>query len=163
MSKFVVCFVVVYVCTVFLILFFPFFIESFAFIQVNTALKFLFLDKNEVADTGASAILQGIHNNRSLTNLQLWGNAIADIGIVQAESALRENSGLLTLSFGEDHMWHVGNSIGATGSISLARGLQDNSTLTRLELNHNCIDNAGIIAIGESLAVHATYSMNTMQ
>jgi len=65
----------------------------------NTSLTELFLDDNQIGDTGARHIADGLMINSTLTSLSLGWNNISESECGYFESALQVNASLTRLDF----------------------------------------------------------------
>ena len=115
----------------------------------------LCLGGNLLRDSGAATIAEALKRNASLAALNLEGNGIGAPGATKMAEALQDNNALMALGLafnrvggdgaaetvkgGVRQLDLQGNGIGAPGATKVARALQENRTLTELDLGSNKI------------------------
>jgi hypothetical protein len=88
-----------------------------------------------------AAIAKALKENKSLKTLYLEGHSFSSGSGVKLAAALQVNTTLLELNL----------NIKPEGARAIARALEDNKTLERLDLSHNRIGDEGAIAFAEAL------------
>jgi Leucine Rich repeat len=116
-------------------------------LAVNTTLKRLDLNENDIGHDGAVAIARALKKNQVLTVLGLFDNRINDVGASAIAEALLDNSTLQSLSLSD-------NGIGDIAALVFADVLESNTTLTNLDLDCNNIGDAGASAILKTLKIY---------
>lgn len=97
-------------------------------LQRNRTLEVLELsDNDQVSDTGALFIAEGLKSNSSLRELKLNRCCIGDAGLQSLGCALAENDSLLELEL-------MGNCMSERGVSALTEGLKRNQVLVKLSL-----------------------------
>ncbi|CAF2265566.1 unnamed protein product [Rotaria magnacalcarata] len=117
--------------------------------RINQTLTTLYLDRNQIGDTGAQQIAEALTKNVTLTTLYLGSNGIGDTGAQHIAEALTKNQALTTL-------YLRGNLIGETGAQHIAEALVKNQTLATLNLDGNKITDTGAQHIAEALTNNQT-------
>merc|ERR1712137_887951 len=135
----------------------------------SASLATLFLSVNRVGDKGCEILSTMFEKNVHLRRLSLASNRIGDKGVealVNGLIASKHPLSLLDLGFTKS-TWAVrelGNRIGDDGAKSLARLLENNSTLHSLFLLNNIIEDEGILALSKALESNSTLtSVGTTQ
>ncbi|CAF24065.1 DUF294 nucleotidyltransferase-like domain-containing protein [Candidatus Protochlamydia amoebophila] len=124
--------------------------EAFArALASNATLKALWLDNNQISNEGAEAIAQALASNTALRELYLGNNQISDKGTEAIAQALASNTTLETL-------WLDNNQISFKGVKALVQSLAFNTTLKVIHLNSNKISDEGAEAIAQALASNTT-------
>ena len=95
---------------------------------MNASVTELNLEKNNIGDTGASALSNALELNFTLTYLNLSFNSIEDIGAIAFADSLKVNSSLVTLDLGA-------NTFGNIGITALAQALKMNIGVISLYLD----------------------------
>jgi Ran GTPase-activating protein (RanGAP) involved in mRNA processing and transport len=113
----------------------------------DPALTNLELSDLSVSDTRKLA--EALKGNKSLISLNLSGNKIGDVGVLEIARALATNTTLKELNLAK-------NLVGYVGALEIARALATNTTLQRLNLSENLVENEGAAAIAEALEINAT-------
>merc|ERR1712137_948815 len=109
-----------------------------AWMTATNKLTHLFLDGNQIGQSGAEVIANALSTNFTLTDLSLTFNKIGDRGAEAIASALSTNCTLSTLGLAE-------NEIGDPGAEALASALSTTCPLTSLFLAENKIGNRGTL------------------
>eukprot|EP00808_Paulinella_micropora_P024100 g20686.t1 len=109
--------------------------------------KSLNLSRQNLGQVGASAVAEGLQENKTLRELNIHDNNIGPDGAKAFAKALEVNKSITTLNLN----W---NNIGPDGAAAIRKALEVNSSLTQLSLWNNKIGNAGAIAIGKGLEVN---------
>jgi hypothetical protein len=112
-------------------------------IKNNTMLTNFNLTKNKISGIGASLLAEALMVNTSLTTLDLSNNHIGNSGVNAFFKMLQTNNTITSLYFD-------GNHITDTGIVSL----ENNTSLKKLNLRNNKIDNAGMISLVESIKLN---------
>ena len=115
-------------------------------VSVSTVLTELDVGGNAIGDLGVAAIAQALPFSPALTVVSLGANAIGDAGAVAVGEALRINTVLTTVSLG-------GNVIGDKGAAAIAEALKTNTVLKELVIGSS-IGAAGASALSEALKVN---------
>jgi len=94
-------------------------------------LPYLNLARNQLGDDGAAEVAKLLQSNGTISVVNLAGNGIGDRG-VQALAAVLNNpdSNVVELNLAD-------NNITTTGALSLEKVLQNNHTLSKLNLSNN--------------------------
>ncbi|CAF3710116.1 unnamed protein product [Rotaria socialis] len=133
-------------------------------LQNNKTLRKLSLRYNEICHKGAFRLAAVLRNNTTLINPDLFGNHIEDKGMKYFAGALKNNMTLIKFDLGYNairdegayRLFFVqtlktlnlkGNQISKIGSLHLAFGFHDNTTLMKLNLRKNM--DAYLTVIGE--------------
>ena len=126
-------------------------------LRENTALEELILDANPINTDGIIAIAQAVRLNSTLLTLSLEGIMFDREAVYQFADALQSNNAtqLRDLNLNK-------NMIETTGAQRLAEALETNTTLRRLRLQHNDINDEGVMALSRVLSVHNT-SLETLE
>mmetsp|Transcript_14088 Transcript_14088/g.23010 ORF Transcript_14088/g.23010 Transcript_14088/m.23010 type:complete len:526 (+) Transcript_14088:484-2061(+) len=117
-------------------------------LQVNTSLLDLNLKFNLVGSEGGLAIARGLAVNKALNTLNMEQNNLGPGVGSELGKALARNSTLTTLLLG-------GNSFGQGGAVALIQVLKSNHTLKALGLERNHLGPQDGIAVGEILRTNA--------
>lgn len=143
-------------------------------LKVNVTLASLSLKNSQINPKGAKVLAGVLKVNETLTSLDLEGNPIMPQGAIVLAEALEVNKALISLnlgnnSLGADSMILVGHSIPGRKSqfysslndvkgfaVALAKALQENRTLTSLNLESNHIKDESIEVLAKALAVNGT-------
>lgn len=123
--------------------------ETLAYIlKQNKSVTDLTLTKNKIAEASATDIARGIRTNSYLKNIRLLGNGLANIGVIAFSNILRTNSTLMLLQINC-------NKIGDSGARAIAEALKSNQSLLRLNLKKNEIADVGAVAISNTLQLNS--------
>ena len=143
-------------------------------LRVNSTIKLLDLDGNNIGPEGAVALNQGLIENNTLESLWLGNNDLGDVGaaaIAEASARVGSKLRLLDLEFNEvgpdgarsiakalrgngslNTLWLGGNpDLGDEGAEALAEAVGDFSALTELSLQHGGLTAEGARALGNAL------------
>jgi Ran GTPase-activating protein (RanGAP) involved in mRNA processing and transport len=118
-------------------------------LKSNNSLTHLFLQGNDMGDTGGSAIGEVLKSNNSLTMVDLKWNQLGDSGAAAIAEALKINNSLLALNLSN-------NKIEDSGGASIGEALKINNSLTALDLKWNKIGDSGGASIGEALKINTS-------
>jgi hypothetical protein len=114
---------------------------------INTSLRKLNLNANEIGPMGVATLAEALKVNTALTELEIASNSIGDAGALSLAAVLRVNTTLVAL---ELHS----NNIDDTGVTSLAEALEVNMTLTELDLDDNETGKKGSAALKKAATVN---------
>ena len=118
-------------------------------LRVNSTLKELKFEGNNVGSDGAELIAESLKANTTLKILILSKNNIkAPCGGIFSD-ALKVNGTLESLTLAE-------NDLGVHGAQLLSEGLKVNTSLRHLDLSGNSIGTKGAESIAETIRVHAS-------
>lgn len=124
----------------------------------NTYLTELFLNGNNIGNSGAVMIAGALMFNAALTNLRLGYNGIGDSGAIAIAEALKVNTTALTALDLRGNMVTFATMgdvrIGDSGVAAIAEALENNTVLKSLHLGTNSFGNSGAVAIAEALKVN---------
>ena len=123
--------------------------------KVNTTLRQLRLDGNNIGYAGAASLAEAMKVNKTLTQLVLWNNDIGAAGAASLAEAIKFNTTLTQLHLDR-------NNIGDAGAAFLAEAMKVNRTLTKLPLLNNNIGAAGAASLAEALKVNTKLTNLTM-
>ncbi|CAF0969857.1 unnamed protein product [Adineta ricciae] len=115
----------------------------------NVRLVELNLGGHQIGNQGVKNLVNALRNNRALKILFLWENQIDDEGAQYLADLLRHNTELKELYLGN-------NSIGDHGVQHLTDALRNNGTLTTLDLRSNGIGKQGIQHLCDVLKTNQT-------
>jgi len=107
-------------------------------------LTYLDVSNNGIANTGAKALGKMLASNTSLLELDLGWNHICEHGSVAVFMGMCDNEALTTLHFG----W---NRVGEQGGIALGKMLDQNKTISRIDLPNCGILNSACAPIAAGL------------
>jgi len=117
----------------------------------NTSLLSLYTGSN-FGDDGACALADALKINRSLTHVDIEGNAIGDDGVHALANALETNASLVSL---EIRLLRAAglteNHVGDDGARALAAALHTNTSLTSLVLCSDNVRDGGASALADAL------------
>jgi Ran GTPase-activating protein (RanGAP) involved in mRNA processing and transport len=113
-------------------------------LECNVNLSRLYLEDNDLGDSGTSAIAAALQGNTTLQRLALNGNRISLAGATALAATLRGRACLQVLQLGR-------NSFDEASVAVLAEALKTNTTLARLGLDSNHVSDTGAIAIAAAL------------
>ncbi len=102
-----------------------------------------------VTEDNGPLLEEMLRENKTLQELVLMSNDVDSTGIVYIAEGLQHNTTLLSLSLQSGHI-----GITADNGLLLARMLEVNSTMNKLDLRNNRISTEGLHALGEGLAVN---------
>jgi len=119
-------------------------------LRENKTLTHLDLFANALECTGASHLANALKFNFTLKHLDLYGNNIQNIGAEEIGKMLKANRGLVFLSL-------QSNSLTETGVQQVAEGLHGNGTLQSLNLAANSIGKSDV-ALAKMLTQNTTLS-----
>ena len=122
--------------------------DLFQCVAFNTTDKEYMLDNDQIDDTRAAALADGLKVNAVLTNLNIADNHIGHVGAAALGEGLKVNAVMTNLNLSM-------NQIGPTGATALGDALKVNAVLTNLNLFRNKIGDVGAAALGEGLKVNA--------
>lgn len=148
-------------------------------LRFNGTLESLIIQYNPLGDEGARHVAEALAVMSTLKELDISGCGIASQGAKDISEALRLNESLIYLDFNDnpiqdDGVIHIadvlcssvtsalasldlhGCGIGDNGAVSLARVLHNNTSLLAINLDSNCISDAGIAAISNGLRSKVT-------
>ena len=126
------------------------YIHTVQIVQINTTLKVLDLRDNAIGNEGATALSTGLEQNHSITILYLNGNEIGKEGGQALGKALEINSSLNVL--------HLQNNMIGIGAVQIASSLEQNETLSVLQLGSNDIPSEVVDQFAQSLPLNQTLS-----
>lgn len=115
----------------------------------NTILTDLNLKGAGLGNVGARGIAQALETNTNLTTLDLSANEIGNEGAQAIAQALETNTALADLNLS-------GNEIGNEGTQAIAQVLETNTAITTLNLSENNIGVVGGGGIVQALEVNTT-------
>jgi Ran GTPase-activating protein (RanGAP) involved in mRNA processing and transport len=118
-------------------------------LRENRTLTEIDLSYNQIADVGAQEIAEALSENRTLTKIALSHNQIADVGAQAIADALSKNRTLTEIDLSH-------NQIADVGAQEIADALSKNRTLTEIDLSHNQIADVGAQEIAEALSENRT-------
>ena len=98
------------------------------FLTADEHLELLDLNGNKIGDIGGSSLAEALTENAVLTDLNLEWNYLTDETAVAFGTTLGTNDSLKKLSF------YRNIGMGIEGYKALAKGLSNNTALTKLEL-----------------------------
>ncbi|NQT30561.1 MAG: hypothetical protein HQ596_08310 [Candidatus Saganbacteria bacterium] len=104
----------------------------------------LTLSSEKEANRKIQALAEFLRTDTWITELDLAGGMIGDLGAIVIAEALQENSTITQISF------HL-NDIGNEGAIAIAQMLSQNQNITDLNLGSNSIGDEGAIALADAL------------
>eukprot|EP00435_Cladocopium_sp_Y103_P071697 s56_g38.t1 len=116
----------------------------------------LHLANNNLKNEGVEALAAGLHDNKTLVELDLAGNSIGAEGTQVLSRALVHNSTLRRLSLEHNHVEDA-------GAQAIGEGLQENTGLVKLILNDNEIGDPGGEALAEALQTNKTLKVLHIQ
>jgi len=120
-----------------------------AALKVNSSLRSLHMQCNQVKLKGISALSDGISHNRGLLLLDIGGNNIGDQGGVQLAAALALNQTLISLGI-------QGCTLGEAAVTAIARVLEGNRTLECINFGMAAMGSKGMIALTDALKINST-------
>ena len=133
------------------------------YVSGSGVLKSLYLDNNHIGDTGAVAIAEALRGNGVLTDLNLTNNNITGrtdgINASEVEGESKE-VGAKVIYQGREMIVRWMYSYGEleledpTGVIAIAKVLEVNGVLTKLDLGCNNIGPTGATALADALKVN---------
>ncbi|CAF4394303.1 unnamed protein product [Rotaria sp. Silwood2] len=138
----------------------------------NESIHTLKLNTNSITDMGAAYLAEILNENKTITVLELNSNKIQDKGIENLADIIIKNKTLKTLSLNNNpsvlgvalekfvtvrhnkelkclQIW--GKHIGLIGAKYISLGLQENTTLTELDLTYCNIGEEGMKNIADAL------------
>ena len=117
-------------------------------LKANKTLKFLNISNNHIGDVGTTAVVSGIKTNTStaLIELNISGCEFHSKGTENIADVLKKNKTLRSLNISKNH-------IGDNEMSTLAHGIQDNTTLTELDINSTFNPNKAYELVNKTLAV----------
>lgn len=118
---------------------------SKALLVSTTVLSVLF-PNTYLGDAGASLMAAAMRSNSSITNLNMEECGVGDAGINELAQALASNRKAVLVSLNLAR-----NSIGVSGAKSLAEFLENNHTLTKLDLGYSHLGSDSAPFIAQSL------------
>ena len=118
-------------------------------LRVNSTLKELKFEGNNVGSDGAELIAESLKANTTLKILILSRNNIKEPCGGMFSDALKVNGTLESLTLAE-------NDLGVHGAQLLSEGLKVNTSLRHLDLSGNSIGTKGAELIAETIRVHAS-------
>ena len=118
-------------------------------LKYNKTVTELNLYGNDIGDAGAASLAGELQSITTLKVLKLSRNGIGDAGVAGLAGALESNTTLTELYVSE-------NCIGEAGAKGVADALKSNKTLTELDLAFNEIGDAGAAALADGLKSNKT-------
>jgi hypothetical protein len=129
----------------------------------NEYLQALYLNDNFITDSGALSLADSLKNNVNMKMLNLSGNFISDEGANGIADMLRENKNILDINLGfkaKKRPYRDNKSpyprITAPGGSMIAFALQDNYSVTSIDLSNMKIWDAGAAAFAMTLRTRHT-------
>ena len=113
-------------------------------LKANTTLKILILSRNNIKEPCGGMFSDALRVNGTLESLTLAKNALGSHGARLLSEGLRVNTSLR-------HLDLSGNSIGSEGAESIAETIRVNASLTSLKLQGNNIGDPGANKVSEAL------------
>jgi len=120
-----------------------------AALKVNSSLRSLHMQCNQVKLKGISALSDGISLNRGLLLLDLGGNELGDQGGVQLAAALALNHTLISLGV-------QGCGFGEAAVTAMAAVLKSNRTLECINFGMAAMGSKGMLALADALKTNST-------
>ncbi len=121
-------------------------------IKDNRIVKALYLNNNEIGDTGAESISEALKVNKSITQLYLSNIQIGDRGAESISEALKVNKSINILVLDN-------NQIGDRGAESISEALKVNKSITTLYLSNSQIGDRGAESLSEALKVNKSITI----
>lgn len=117
-------------------------------LKINTTLKFLDLEGNDIGEEGVKAIFEALKTNTTLTNLSLRNNSFSMISI-DSDSSVTAIAGALKTNTTLKFLDLEGNDISVEGLQAIAGALKFNTSITDIRLDYNNIGVEGQEALAE--------------
>mmetsp|Transcript_32962 Transcript_32962/g.75400 ORF Transcript_32962/g.75400 Transcript_32962/m.75400 type:complete len:864 (+) Transcript_32962:114-2705(+) len=116
------------------------------------------LQANTIGDNGCVAVMTALKHNTTLTKLNLSSNGIGPAGVKSLALYFKEKPPLVSLSFSRNRPEGHKMEEGGTGAAveSLARALEQNKSLTDLDMSCNNIAQRGGTALCQMLQENKT-------
>mmetsp|Transcript_14641 Transcript_14641/g.27492 ORF Transcript_14641/g.27492 Transcript_14641/m.27492 type:complete len:497 (-) Transcript_14641:136-1626(-) len=113
-------------------------------LKAKNSVRILFLDGNQLQDTGAAALADALKVNSVLQILSLRKNGIRDDGAAAIADSLKLNKSLREICFNT-------NEIHDAGAVAFSQTLAANASLEILGLSNNPVGDAGALALANAL------------
>jgi len=112
--------------------------------KCGSSLVRLWLGGNIIGDTGARSLAEAMPKCRRLSYVGLHENCVGDLGLVALANAVKATSASISLWLGE-------NRAGKAGAVALAEAVESQSLFVLLDLSKNEVGDEGATALASAL------------